>query len=241
MPHLRAFEQGLASIHGDVPATILAARMQARYDTLYPTRPRFAHPALRWHLTDQILPGLALYQTLRDSAAERGLTPQAALAETGVVLQRLDVMANRLPLLRHVPFTFALFRRAAVAMLLLYPSKGWDIQVVENSQRSFAFTVTRCFYIEVLTAYGAPELTPHFCQLDDIAFAGLPPCITWERSTTLARGGACCDFRWRQAPVSVAARSKPDNRNEARADSFGIGQNSCTEVSTPVPMGSASE
>ena len=79
----------------------------------------------------------------------------------------------------------------------LFPAQGWDIQMMEDSHQRFAFTISRCFYLDVLKAYGAPELTAHFCQLDDIAYAALPPQVRWERTTTLGRGGPNCDFCWR--------------------------------------------
>src|SRR5690242_18734730 len=57
---------------------ILAARAQARYDALYHERPHFTHPALRWHLEQNILPGLALYQVLSKESNDR----DAVLSET---------------------------------------------------------------------------------------------------------------------------------------------------------------
>lgn len=197
MPHRQTFQQALESHYGAVGAAVLAARAQARYSDLYAARPRFAHPALRWHLAYQILPGLALYQTLRDHAAERGATPASALMETGQVIEHMDVLAPALRFLRRFPFSFALFRRVGKLSLALFPAQGWDIQMMEDSHQRFAFTISRCFYLDVLKAYGAPELTAHFCQLDDIAYAALPPQVRWERTTTLGRGGPNCDFCWR--------------------------------------------
>ncbi|MBE3120246.1 MAG: L-2-amino-thiazoline-4-carboxylic acid hydrolase [Candidatus Atribacteria bacterium] len=53
-----------------------------------------------------------------------------------------------------------------------------------------------CFYLNVLAEYGLPELTPHFCLLDDFLFEGVSPCIRWERTQTIGRGGEMCDFRY---------------------------------------------
>lgn len=197
MPHLRTFQRGLAASHGEVAAATLAARIQTCYDQYYAARPRFAHPALRWHLNYQILPGLALYNILRDNEKKRQLAPGTALKETGTLIERMDILARWLPLLRYVPFAFPLFRRIGRLMMMLYPEQGWDIQMVEQSPNRVAFNISRCFYVDVLTAYGAPELTAHFCHLDDVAYAALPPSIKWERTTTLARGGPYCDFCWR--------------------------------------------
>jgi hypothetical protein len=47
-----------------------------------------------------------------------------------------------------------------------------------------------------LTEYGFPELTPHFCRLDDVLAAEAAPSVRFERTQTLARGGTLCDFRY---------------------------------------------
>lgn len=208
MPHLGTFQRALASTHGEVVAAVLAARAQERYNQLYAARPRFSHPALQGHLDLQILPGLALYEVLRENAVKQGLDTSTALKETGALIERMDVLARWLPLLRYQPFAFAIFRRVGRLSLALFPAKGWDIQMVEDSPNRFAFNISRCFYVDVLTAYGAPELTQHFCQLDDVAYAALPPGITWERTTTLARGGSVCDFCWRASSADATRNEK---------------------------------
>ena len=70
------------------------------------------------------------------------------------------------------------------------------MEMVADDNHCFAFNVFRCFYLDVLTAYGAPELTPLYCKLDDLTYEMLPPSITWERTGALGRGDDCCDFRW---------------------------------------------
>ncbi len=57
--------------------------------------------------------------------------------------------------------------------------------------------VILCSYVNVLTLYGAPELTLRFCQIDDIGYESLPPFVRWERTGTLGWGNAFCDFRYR--------------------------------------------
>ena len=208
MPHAQVFQRALATTRGGTTAAILVARAQARYDELFAQRPRFAHPALRWHLIFQILPGLALYQALKEDAAQRGATPEQAVAETGAVLEHLDVLAPWLQRLRWLPWAPALFWLTFQPTLALFPAAGWDLRIEENSPRRIAFTIYRCFYLDTLTAYGAPELTAHYCALDDIAYAALPPTIRWERTTTLGRGGPACDFCYRRvASAGVAHKT----------------------------------
>ena len=204
MPNLATWQRALIEKHGEVQGAILAARIQARYEELYHERPRFTHPALRWHLEQNLLPGLALYQALREEQSER----DAALSETGLLLalgstsKALNLLMN---MRKYLPLPFALFRQIVRVSLLAYPQQGWDIERREDSENSFAFNIHCCFYLDVLTAYGAPELTAMFCQLDDLAYAALSPSIRWERTKTLGRGDACCDFRWSRGELTQAA------------------------------------
>ena len=78
-----------------------------------------------------------------------------------------------------------------------FPRQGWDAEIIEDSEQSFAINMRSCFYLDVLTAYGAPELTPVFCRMDGLLYEGLPEAIAWERTQTLGEGGDCCDFRWK--------------------------------------------
>lgn len=197
MPNLKVWQRALIEKQGEFRGAFLAARIQARYEALYHERPHFTHPALRWHLEQNILPGLALYQALREEQGER----DAALTETGslLALGSTSRALNRLTNMRkYLPLPFALFRQIVRVSLLAYPQQGWDIERREDSENSFAFNIHRCFYLDVLTAYGAPELTAMFCQLDDMAYATLSPGIRWERTRTLGRGDDYCDFRWRR-------------------------------------------
>jgi hypothetical protein len=57
-----------------------------------------------------------------------------------------------------------------------------------------------CFYIQVLAYYGAVELTPVFCKLDDYLMAAMPASIKWGRTQTMGLGAECCDFRWDYVP-----------------------------------------
>lgn len=204
MPNLKTWQRALIEKHGEVQGAILAARVQARYEELYHERPRFTHPALRWHLEQNLLPGLALYQALREEHNER----DAALSETGLLLA-LGSTSRALNLLmkmrKYLPLPFALFRQIVRVSLLAYPQQGWDIERREDSENNFAFNIHRCFYLDILTAYGAPELTAMFCQLDDLAYATLSPSIRWERTKTLGRGDDCCDFRWSRGEVGKDA------------------------------------
>jgi hypothetical protein len=197
MPHAGEWQRRLAETRGPVQAALLLARAQARHDELYAHRPRFANGALRGHFEGNILPGLALYQVLREEHAE----PDKALAEMEAVLE--DDAARfreRVKFVGHLPDPFTFLQRIARwSMARAYPPEGWEIEWIEDSDQCVSFDIRRCFYQEVLTAYGAPELTPLYCKMDDLIYEGLPPSITWERTKTLGRGDDACDFRWCRA------------------------------------------
>jgi hypothetical protein len=194
MPHLRIWQKALAEHRGEFRAAILAGRVQARYDELYASRPRFPKRILRIHLDMLILPGLALYQTLleENDDAEAVLAEMESIFETTFnPLFRFMLFVDR------APRSFSLFRRTArITLKHVFPPEGWETKIVEDSDRALAFNMHSCLYLDVLAAYGAPQLTPLYCRMDELLYEKLPALITWERTKTLGRGSDCCDFRW---------------------------------------------
>ena len=75
MPNARIFQRILAGQRGEVEAALLMARIQERYDELKARRPIFDGAIFNTHVVGNILPGLAVYQILR----EEGLTTEAAM------------------------------------------------------------------------------------------------------------------------------------------------------------------
>jgi hypothetical protein len=157
---------------------------------------------LRFHLERGILPGLALYQTLLEESDDR----QAVLADVEHTMASVSaVLARLMSLLGHLPHPFAVFRRVEPWVVRFgFPAEGWDMEPVEDSETCVAFNVRRCFYVDTLSTYGAPELTAVFCGGDDVVFPMMAPSISWkrtpsiswERTMTLGRGHDRCDFRW---------------------------------------------
>jgi hypothetical protein len=201
MPYLDVGQQVLAETRGEVKAALLAARVQARYDELYAHRPRFHHSALRRHLEEGVLPGLALYQTLREENDDQ----EAALAEIDRILAAAMERSGRRKLVQiigRLPDPFAILRIAnRWAMKRVYPPEGWRFEWVEDSDQCIAYDAHECFYLNVLTAYSAPELLAHLCSVDDLLFGDLPG-IAWERTQTLGRGDDRCNFRFCRVAAS---------------------------------------
>ncbi|HEX7973325.1 MAG TPA: L-2-amino-thiazoline-4-carboxylic acid hydrolase [Anaerolineales bacterium] len=197
LPQAAAWQRALEQNNGERQAALLIAQAQARFAELYARRPHFEHSALRMHLEQNILPGLALYQVLFETAGDQ----EAALVDVDLALiagaqqggqQKLFSLAQRLP------DPFAILRLANRWMLRsLFPASGWDIRWLEDNPDCVAYNIHDCFYRNVLAAYKAPELTAHFCKLDDEKFGSLPY-TTWERTQTLGRGDPYCNFRFRR-------------------------------------------
>ena len=172
-------------------------KLQQRYEELYDMQPHYDHPALRKHLEQNILPGLALYQILQAETGDQA----AALAEVEMLLHASAVrsgLRKTTAALKYVPEPFRLLRPVVrAAMRFGYPPAGWETEWIEDSDQRIAFNIHRCFYLNTLTAYWAPELTRLFCQMDDVVYEALPASIRWERTSTLGRGNEQCDFCYR--------------------------------------------
>ncbi len=65
MPYANDWERSLAQERGHVQASCFVSRVESRYWELFCQRPRLVSQSLRYHLNNNILPGLALYQILR--------------------------------------------------------------------------------------------------------------------------------------------------------------------------------
>lgn len=168
--------------------------VQKRYQELMAQRQLYIHSALSDHLERQILPALALYQILQEEFGDR----EAALLVTGEL-----IIANALPqfklqslMLRLFPDPFKLFRLIFPKVMKSFPPEGWEMRQTEFSNQRIAFNTYGCFYVNILTTYGVPELTALFCQTDDIGAQYLPPSIRFIRTKTLGRGNEVCDFQY---------------------------------------------
>lgn len=200
LPDAARWQDVLAAHYGPVDAALLIARMQARYRELFAERPHFDHKALRWHLENSILPGVAAYQVLWDASDDQA----EALAVFDHLLEaslQESPVRWQMKLLANLPRQFGVFRWVVRrTMQAQYPREGWLLTWLEDNEERISFNVHRCFYLDLLTEYGVPELTAHFCRGDDLLFAQLPPEIRWERTETLGCGGRCCNFAWRHVP-----------------------------------------
>lgn len=195
IPHRRLWQKLLAKEKGEVPAAVFLGRVQERFQKLYMSRPIFEHPALKNHLENRILPGLASFQVWLEELGD----PRKAIEQTGALLDetaRLGYAPLR-PITAKTWF-FPVFRRVLrLIMAQNYPSQGWKMEWVVDDDQAISFEIHSCFYHQVLTAYGVPELTSAFCHSDDAAMQGILG-LLFERRGTIGRGDPMCDFCYRR-------------------------------------------
>ncbi len=205
---LEVWRQALIKKHGSENGQRLFRAVQQQYASLKAKQLCPANPALRWHLKENILPGLALYRVLLQESAGNQPT---ALAEVDEAFRTWTLAKSRLLLapLKILPAPFRVFKLVFGQMMKKFPVEGWDFTYVENNPEKVAFNATRCFYLKTLTAYGAPELTASFCKTDEIMAELFPASIRFVRSQTLGRGDQVCDFQYCHVPESALHADGP--------------------------------
>lgn len=180
---------------GSVKASVLARQLQKRYLELFAGRPNFKQRALRQHLNNHILPGLALYQVLKedlgDQAAALAVVDQLFEAEIAVSSERKQLM-----MMKRLPDPFSLMNLASrLQMSMAYPKEGWTMKTMVNTRDILGFDTTHCIYIDVLNSCHAPELAPSFCHNDEYLMKDIP-FARFERTMTLGQGDPVCNFRY---------------------------------------------
>jgi hypothetical protein len=172
--------------------TALAARIRDRLVLELEAFPDPGVRGLRVHLVDYMLPGLALYRTLLEeghSSDEAIAALEDALrvrcAPRRVMMERMGAMPLFYPVLRLI---------IRGEMRKECPPEGWDIDWLENSREAIRFDMRRCYYQDVFTELGTPELVAAFCNTDDYVYDGASKAYAWRRRLTIGRGDDRCDF-----------------------------------------------
>lgn len=134
------------------------------------------------HLEGQILPGIAVYETLQ--------TVHGYVEQRAWKLKKAFLKLMRIPgLYRKVPGIFC-----KETPKLFGETAGFAAREIQTSGGVWRIDMTRCPYHDACVRYGCPELCPSFCDSDDITYDGLHPKLAWRRTQTLGRSGDCCDF-----------------------------------------------
>ena len=71
------------------------------------------------------------------------------------------------------------------------------VDVLEQTDETFSFNVTRCRYAELYAELGIPELGSILsCDRDFTLMEGFNPNVSLTRTQTIMEGAAFCDFRY---------------------------------------------
>jgi len=204
-PMSKRFFPGLLPIIGDEKYK----QIVTRYQGLFKKHELPQHPALRSHLIEGILPGLAFYKVLR----ENGESQESALA---VIDRAFDVLFSdnfaKMKKLGRLRFIYSFLRIYIKPAMRSYPAEGWKIDWLQNDRNAIRFDMKSCFYFDTFSKYDAPELTASFCRVDDLTYGTMSLYIQWQRSKTIARGAACCDFCF--LPVKGQQKIRRNSKEE---------------------------
>ena len=151
-----------------------------------------ASPEKQVHLEKQILPGIAIYETLQTVLPKE----QALQIVHGYVEQRAWKLKRSFRALLHIP---GLYKKvpgifAEQTPKLFGTAAGFAATELQTTGGVWRIDMTKCPYHDACLKYGCPELCPCFCDSDDITYDGMHPKLLWHRTKTLGRGDDCCDF-----------------------------------------------
>lgn len=194
-PQIKSVQKGLAELYGELDAAFFVGKLRQRYEVLYAERPRFGDRKLQTHVDELIIPVLALYQRLMEKTGDS----ERSLKEVHDLMLQVVIGKSRVivPLLGKFSDPFSMLTRAVKFInRTAFPAPGWEIEYIQEDQAAIAFNIHDCFVMNVLSAYGVPELTKVFCQFDDDVAELFPAGILWVRESTIAQGAKLCDFRY---------------------------------------------
>ena len=146
----------------------------------------------QFHLENQILPGIAAYETLQTvMPKEEALqTVHGYVEQRAWKLWKLFLALMRIPgLPRKTPGIFTKQTRR-----MFGEAAGFEAREIETTGGVWRIDMIKCPYHDACVHYGCPELCPCFCDSDDITYNDLHPDLLWRRTRTLGRGNDCCDF-----------------------------------------------
>lgn len=74
-----------------------------------------------------------------------------------------------------------------------------ELEVLEQTETSWRFNVTRCRYAELYRELGLAELGAILsCNRDAALIEGFDDGVVLERHQTIMQGASCCDFHYRR-------------------------------------------
>lgn len=156
-----------------------------------------AHDTGEWLTRRQLGPVLLLEDTLR---GDLGLGPEASTAVLAALIGTVGarLLGRRFPELSPGPWAAAApAERERLARRVFARLGNVAAAEVRTTPTELALDVTACRFVALLRALERPHLGALFCEADAVFFDRPDAPVTLRRTTTLARGGPRCDFRFR--------------------------------------------
>ncbi|MBR4550091.1 MAG: L-2-amino-thiazoline-4-carboxylic acid hydrolase [Oscillospiraceae bacterium] len=164
-------------------ATARLDGLLARYSAL----PKGVH----MHTDSRILPSAAIYLTVKEVVG-----PEKAyrIIEDAAVRGCAEI-EKKLQKLMRLPGMPSLFLKAwdPLTKRLFAAGNGFQNVFYPKKKGEYRMDVTACPYCRTFTELGCPELTKIFCENDERIYGRLPG-LSFERTGTLGKGAARCDF-----------------------------------------------
>lgn len=180
----------LGAAYNALDDTETKQKVVTRYGLLIEENPQKSKEATK-NLTLAVLPAIAFRQVALESGQDRRANYKA-IRES--VLASAESSKSLYQKLGKLPFFWGLFRRLCkLSMPESLAQSNWHFEWVENNEKIIHWNCVQCIYKDTFEKYDFPELTPIFCERDDVIYSEIPGVI-WARTMTMGRGGEHCDF-----------------------------------------------
>lgn len=150
-----------------------------------------AHPQLDRDSKMMVLPAAALYTALKAHAPEQALP---LLREYGA--QMGAKLANIIHGITCIPGVPKLLWRNMPRLMrtMSGPEKGYSRRIVSETSELVGVDILSCPLHDAAMALGVPEAAQVICAMDKACMTGFRH-IRYTRTTSVAEGAECCDYR----------------------------------------------
>ena len=149
------------------------------------------HPDITGDNKMMILPAAALYLALRDHAPEQALP---LLQSDGTKMG--NKIAGVVHAVTSIPGVSRLMWKNAPKLMRnsSSPKKGYTRRIVSETNELVAVDILSCPLHDVAVKIGIPEAALMVCAMDKAYMSGFKY-IRYTRTTSVAEGDECCDYR----------------------------------------------
>ena len=146
---------------------------------------------VRTHTDTFIFPAAAVYLSVKDIAGQQ--TAYQIIENASV--RSCAGMNSRLKKMMKLPGMPDLFVRMwdPITKKMFSENSGFKNRFYLEKKGEYRMDILACPYCRYFNELGCPELTKIFCDNDERTYGNLPG-LEFIRTSTLGKGGECCDF-----------------------------------------------